>query len=57
MRMTIGSRSWPLQEYSQFVSIEEAIHRYSRYWVSFRFLRLRATGRLSISPCCKGAPG
>ena len=36
MRMTIGSRSWPLLESVQFVPIEKAIHRYSRYWVSFR---------------------
>jgi len=50
MRMTIGPRSWPLRESVQFVSIQRAIHRYSRYWVSFRLAdtgveRLRSTLR------------
>ena len=36
MRMTIESRSWPLREPVQFVSIEKAIHRYSRHCVSIR---------------------
>jgi hypothetical protein len=35
MRMTIGSRAWPLRKFVQFVSIEKAIHRNSRCWVSF----------------------
>lgn len=36
MRMTIGSRFWPLRDSVQFVSIEKATHRSSRYWVSLR---------------------
>jgi hypothetical protein len=42
MRMTIRSRSWPLRESVQFVSIEKAVHRHSRYWVSFRLSLVQA---------------
>jgi hypothetical protein len=47
MRMTIGSRSWPLRESVQLVSMEKAIHRYSRFCVSFRF----GLGKATVAAC------